>query len=187
MQKEKKWNIKLLAAVWYSSTPQPTPSLLFKSVENNQHTGNCHSHSHRQHSEDYHKEVSEQLEGSDHKPVVLTLAKQVNTNAGKLLPSCNYKKADWKRFREFTGLYTKSVTFSKHSVSKNSSDFNSAVLKAAKKSILRGRLQTAERQTSRTGTKSWRRFTRGWERPERKWRESQLHRMWADIPNWRLI
>ena len=129
----------MLAAVWNSSTPQPTPSLLFKSVENNQHAGNCHSHNHRQHSEDCHKEVSEQLGGSDHKLVVLTLAKQVNTNAGKLLPSCNYKKADWKRFREFTGLYTKSVTFSKHSVSKNSSDFNSAVLKAAKKSILRGR------------------------------------------------
>ena len=85
------------------------------------------------------REVSEQLGGSDHKPVILTLAKQVNTNAGKMPPSWNYKKADWKRFRELTDIYTKSITFSKHSVNKNASNFNSAVLKAAKESIPRGR------------------------------------------------
>ena len=94
------------------------------------------------------REVSEQLGGSDHKPVILTLAKQVNTSAGKMPPpppppppprSWNYKKADWKRFRELTDIYTKSITFSKHSVSKNASNFNSAVLKAAKESIQRGR------------------------------------------------
>ena len=85
------------------------------------------------------REVSEQLGGSDHKPVILTLAKQVNTNAGKMPPSWNYKKADWKRFRELTDIYTKSITFSKHSVNKNASNFNSAVLKAARESIPRGR------------------------------------------------
>ena len=85
------------------------------------------------------REVSEQLGGSDHKPVILTLAKQVNTSAGKMLPSWNYKKADWKRFMELTDIYTKSITFSKHSVVKNASNFNSTVLKAAKKSIPRGR------------------------------------------------
>ena len=51
----------------------------------------------------------------------------------------NYKKADWKRFRELTDIYTKSITFSKHSVNKDASNFNSAVLKAAKESIPRGR------------------------------------------------
>ena len=101
------------------------------------------------------REVSEQLGGSDHKPVLLTLAKQVNTNAGKMPPSWNYKKADWKRFRELTDIYTKSITFSKHSVNKNASNFNSAVLKAAKESIPRGR-----RHISRTGTIPWRRSTR---------------------------
>ena len=55
-------------------------------------------------------------------------------------PSWNYKKADWKRFRELTDIYTKSITFSKHSVNKNASNFNSAVLKAVKESIPRGRL-----------------------------------------------
>ena len=85
------------------------------------------------------REVSEQLGGSDRKPVILTLAKQVNTNAGKMPPSWNYKKADWKRFRELTDIYTKSITFSKHSVNKNASNFNSAVLKATKESIPRGR------------------------------------------------
>ena len=32
------------------------------------------------------REISEQLGGSDHKPVILTLAKQINTSAGKCLP-----------------------------------------------------------------------------------------------------
>ena len=54
-------------------------------------------------------------------------------------PSWNYKKADWKRFRELTDIYTKSITFSKHSVNKNASNFNSALLKASKESIPRGR------------------------------------------------
>ena len=84
------------------------------------------------------REVSEQLGGSDHKPVILTLAKQANTSAGKMPPSWNYKKADWKRFRELTDIYTKSITFSKHSVNKNAFNFNSAVLKAAKESFPRG-------------------------------------------------
>ena len=74
------------------------------------------------------REVSEQPGGSDHKPVILTLARQVNTSAGKMPPIWNYKKADWKLFRELTDIYTKSITFSKHSVSKNASNFNSAVL-----------------------------------------------------------
>ena len=85
------------------------------------------------------REVSEQLGGSDHKPVILTLAKQANSSAGKMPPSWNYKKADWKRFRELTDIYTKSITFSKHSVNKNAFNFNSAVLKTAKESIPRGR------------------------------------------------
>ena len=40
---------------------------------------------------------------------------------------------------ELTDIYTKLITFSKHSVNKNASNFNSAVLKAAKESIPRGR------------------------------------------------
>ena len=78
------------------------------------------------------------LGGSDHKPVILTLPKQVNTSAGKLPPSSNFKKAHWKRFRKLTGLCTESITFSKYSVNKNASNFNLAVLKAAKESIPRG-------------------------------------------------
>ena len=85
------------------------------------------------------REVSEQLGGSDHKPVILILAKQANTSAGKIPPSWNYRKTDWKRFRELTDIYTKSITFSKNSVNKNGFNFNSAVLKAVKESIPRGR------------------------------------------------
>ena len=127
----------MLATVWSSSTPQlitqpsiqewKTTSTLDIAIA----TDNIQKIAKR--------EVSEQLEGSDHKPVILTLAKQVNTSAGKMPPSWNYKKADWKRFRELTDIYTKSITFSKHSVNKNASNFNCAVLKAAKESIPRGR------------------------------------------------
>ena len=73
----------------------------------------------------------------------------------KLPPSWNYKKADWKRFRGFTDLYTKSITFSKHSVNKNASNFNAAVLKAAKESIPRCRW----RDYKPYWYKHWRRFT----------------------------
>ena len=68
----------------------------------------------------------------------------------------NYKKADWKRFRELTDIYTKSITFSKHIVSKTASNFNSTVLKAAKESFQEADGMT----TSRTGTIPWRRSTR---------------------------
>ena len=85
------------------------------------------------------REVSEQLGGSDHKPVILTIAKQVIPYSGKLPPSWNYKKANWKLFSDLTDLYTKTVTLNKHSVDKNADAFTSAVLEAAKKSIPRGR------------------------------------------------
>ena len=141
-QKEK-WNIGVLATVWSSSTPQPIPqpsfySRVWKTTSTPDiaiATDNIQKIAKR--------EVSEQLGGSDNKPVILTPAKQVNTSAGKNAPSpppsWNYKKADWKRFRELTDIYTKSITFSKHSVNKNASNFNSAFLKAAKESIPRGR------------------------------------------------
>ena len=62
--------------------PNQSPNLLFKSVEISQHTRYCHSY--RQHLEDCQKRSHEQLGGTDHKPVILTLAKQVNTSAGKM-------------------------------------------------------------------------------------------------------
>ena len=51
----------------------------------------------------------------------------------KMPPSWNHKKADWKSFRELTDIYTKSITFSKHSVNKNAFNFNSAVLKSSER------------------------------------------------------
>ncbi|KAK7101444.1 hypothetical protein V1264_019826 [Littorina saxatilis] len=85
------------------------------------------------------REVSEQLGGSDHRPTILTIAKQVIPSTGKLPPSWNYKKANWMLFSQLTDLYTKSITFDRHSVDRNASMFNSAILQAAKKSIPRGR------------------------------------------------
>ena len=43
------------------------------------------------------REVCAQLGGSDHRPIILTVQKQIQ-GSGKLSPSWNYKKADWDLF-----------------------------------------------------------------------------------------
>ena len=179
MQREK-WNIGLLATVWSSSTPQPIPNLLFKSVENKQHTGYCHSH--KQHSDDCRKRIQTAAWRQWPQTCNLDPCKQVNTSEWTLPPTWNYKKADWKCLREVADLYTKSIIFSKQSVNKNLSNFNSAVLKAAKESIPRGRRNNYKPYWNKT----LRRFTRSWVRQERKWGETQLHTMWEGTPSWRL-
>ena len=85
------------------------------------------------------REVSEQLGGSDHRPILITVAKQRMPYTGKLPPSWNYKKANWSLFSELTDQYTKTAFQTKCSVDKNASAFTTAVLDAAKKSIPRGR------------------------------------------------
>ena len=136
---EKKWNIGLLVTVWSSSTPQSIPPTFYSRVWRTASTSDIAIATDNI-QKIAKRKVSEQLGGSDHKPVILTLAEQVNTSAGKMPPSWNYK-ADWTCLRELTDIYTKSITFSKHSVNKNASNFNSAVLKAANESIPRGRRQ----------------------------------------------
>ena len=113
------------------------------------------------------REVSEQHGGSDLKSVILTIVKQANTSAGKIPPSWNYKKADWKHFRELTDIYTKSITFSKHSVNKNAFNFNSAVLKAAKESIPRGRRHDYKPYWNNTLEKSHKELSEAREEMER--------------------
>ena len=100
------------------------------------------------------REVSEQLGGSDHKPVILTLAKQANTSADSL------------------------TSTPKRSPSSNTVSIrmpSSSTLQSSKqrKSLFQ---EVDGMTTSHTGTIPWRRSTRNWVRPERKWRETQLHR-----------
>lgn len=84
------------------------------------------------------REVSAQLGGSDHRPVIITVQKQI-TREGKLPPSWNYKKADWDLYKTLTDSNTSSINVSNLDVDTAASMFTEAVLSAAQKSIPRGR------------------------------------------------
>ena len=84
------------------------------------------------------REVCSQLGGSDHKPVILTLKKQVSRQS-KFPPSWNYKKANWSLYKSLTDKNTSSIQVSKSNADKAASLFTSAVLSAAKEAIPRGR------------------------------------------------
>ena len=84
------------------------------------------------------REVSAQLGGSDHRPVIITVQKQI-TRESKLPPSWNYKKADWDLYKTLTDSNTSSIQVSKLDVDKATTLFTDAILSAAQKSIPRGR------------------------------------------------
>jgi len=83
------------------------------------------------------REVCSQLGGSDHRPVILTIQRQVNRE-GKLPPSWNYKKANWDLFKKLTDSNASNIQVSKLNVDKASNLLTTAVLNAAHKSIPRG-------------------------------------------------
>ena len=91
-------------------------------------------------TEDIHKcvtrEVGEQLGGSDHRPVYLTL--QYNTLQEPSLPRWNYKKAKWGAYRELTDALCSDIRVDGRDIDKVTKDFNAALLKAAHKCIPRG-------------------------------------------------
>jgi len=85
-----------------------------------------------------HREVSPQLGGSDHKPVIITVQKGTIRD-GKQPPSCNCKKSDWNVFKIFTDRYCKTIQAQTSDVDKAASLFTEAILSAALQSIPRGR------------------------------------------------
>ena len=76
------------------------------------------------------REVREQLGGSDHRPVILTM----NTYT---LPRWNYKKADWILYNQLTDQVTKDIRVEDININKVVKDFNAGILTAAHKSIPR--------------------------------------------------
>ena len=62
-------------------------------------------------TEDLHRiierEVGNQLGGSDHRPVYLTIA--AKTVSAPILPRWNYKKANWLLYHHRTGVLTKNI------------------------------------------------------------------------------
>ena len=92
-------------------------------------------------TDDVHKvsnrEVCNQLGGSDHRPVSITIGKTVPHNI-KYPPSWNFKKANWEVFQKAMEQEVSSLTL-QTDVNKSVAVFNAAILKSAKKAIPRGR------------------------------------------------
>nr|KAG5705581.1 hypothetical protein BaRGS_034779 [Batillaria attramentaria] len=85
------------------------------------------------------REVCDQLGGSDHRPVIITIQRQLEIHPSRLPASWNYKKANWDLFKQEADRRTSSLTLSRQDINKNAKDFNQAVLEAAQAAIPRGR------------------------------------------------
>ena len=82
--------------------------------------------------------VLNQLAGSDHKPVLLSIDLNHNAKDVKTIPRWNYKKADWEKFSYLTEKYTQAIAANNSNINRSSSAFDSGVLKAAAETIPRG-------------------------------------------------
>lgn len=84
------------------------------------------------------RRVLSQLGGSDHKPIKLSLDLDYSPYNPKTFPRWNYRKANWEAFATLTNQYTKSVKDNDQKINRATSNFNKAILKAAKETIPRG-------------------------------------------------
>ena len=82
------------------------------------------------------REVGDQLGGSDHRPVYLTL--EARTVQASTLPRWNYKKANWSLYRYRTSIITNSIQVYYIDINIVIKEFNNYVLQAAKECIPKG-------------------------------------------------
>ena len=92
-------------------------------------------------TEDIHQNITrtveDQLGGSDHRPVTITI-KEGNTPTEPKLPRWNYKKANWGLYRIRTNELTKELDVEQGNINTVTKQFNAAIIKAAKEAIPRG-------------------------------------------------
>ena len=90
-------------------------------------------------TEDIHRdvirEVGDQLGGSYHRPVFLTLNE--NTTQNPVAPRWNYKKAKWKLFSHRTNVLTKDLQVRGRDINNAVRELNSCIFKAAHECIPR--------------------------------------------------
>ena len=83
------------------------------------------------------REVGDQLGGSDHKPVFLTISSEV-IQTDHPYPRWNYKKAKWSLFAIRSNSLTRGIQVQGRDVNNVVKEFNNCILKAALETIPRG-------------------------------------------------
>ena len=92
-------------------------------------------------TDDIHKNINrnvcDQLGGSDHRPVILSIT-ETATPVHSQLPRWNYKKANWEKLETCTNELTKDIVTEGKNINNAVKIFNASIVKAAKESIPRG-------------------------------------------------
>ena len=83
--------------------------------------------------------MEQQLEGSDHKPVLLVIKQDRRQAVRKLCPSWNYKRANWSEFHKKADENSRNQKMGQHHLNGKVKLFTGAILSAAKETIPRGR------------------------------------------------
>ena len=82
------------------------------------------------------REVDDQLGGSDHRPVYLTV--EAGTVQASTLPRWNYKKTNWLLYRHHPIILTNSIQVYDRDMNIVIKEFNKYLLQAAKECIPKG-------------------------------------------------
>ena len=84
------------------------------------------------------RKVEDQLGGSDHRPITLTIDKLIQRRETPSFTRWNYKKANWDLFQLATNEMSQVINARSHKVDRAARYITEAILTAAKKNIPRG-------------------------------------------------
>ena len=120
------------------------------------------------------REVSSQLIGSDHRPVIISIKGQTQPHRNQLPVSWNYlKKANWDAVRKAVDRKTAALELPVTNISDSGALFKKAVLEAAKMFIPRGRC----RDYQPYWTPELDNFHKALDQQERRWKARQQMQM----------
>ena len=84
------------------------------------------------------RKVLSQLGGSDHRPVLLSIALEYKPKDERTFPRWNYKKANWENFQRLTDELCRKLKTNHRNINHQVKRFNDCIIKAAEQSIPRG-------------------------------------------------